>query len=321
MAQTAAISPVVQEATSTSVGLALGVPCSSQLDDALEDNDDCATATPVNNGGIPNLFVSKTDKDHYSFCVAAGRTVFANLVFTTADGDIDCFLRTASAVECGTGNGANELAEGFSNTDSEFVSWTNNTGSDQDVILEVNVWDDASNNDCNSYDLFINSAGFCGGDDAGVRFCGPVNPNSTGSPTVLVAFYGSGIETGVHLEARDGVPGEIGYFLAGSRVDFVGVPISNGRLCLDTDPSQRIGRYNYGAEKNSTGMFDSNGLFQNLSGTATSSSGTGFDIPMSLPDGAMIWVGESWHFQLWHRDTVLGSNVSNFSNGLSIFFF
>ena len=123
-------------------------PCTSG-DDPLEDNDSCATATDLSLSGSnvfePNLFVSKFDKDHYAFTVAAGATVQIELLFDNSLGDIDAFLREASSPDCGSGNGANELASGFSSDDNESFSWRNTSLTCAEVVLEVNVYDDPSN--------------------------------------------------------------------------------------------------------------------------------------------------------------------------------
>ena len=67
----------------------------------------------------------------------------------------------------------------------------------------------------------------------------------------------------------------------------------------------------------SLGSFSAGGTFQNLSGTST--SGTGFDVPNQLPGpvGSTVMAGDTYHFQLWHRED--GGN-SNFSNGFGFTF-
>ena len=37
----------------------------------------------------------------------------------------------------------------------------------------------------------------------------------------------------------------------------------------------------------------------------------------NLPPGGEITAGETWNFQLWHRDTPAGSGHANFSNAIS----
>ncbi len=55
----------------------------------------------------------------------------------------------------------------------------------------------------------------------------------------------------------------------------------------------------------------------------TSGNGKGYDVPIELPFtwfyGEAIYVvpGQTWHFQLWHREA---NGSSNLSNGLSVTF-
>ena len=95
----------------------------------------------------------------------------------------------------------------------------------------------------------------------------------------------------------------------------LGVPVSQGLLCL----APPLGRYTptAGSAQNSVGKFNAAGVFENLFGN--SSVSTGFDVPAALPDppGGTIVAGSTWHFQLWYRDV---GGVSNFSNGLSVTF-
>ncbi|MDF1839580.1 MAG: SUMF1/EgtB/PvdO family nonheme iron enzyme [Planctomycetota bacterium] len=150
-------------------------------------------------------------------------------------------------------------------------------------------------------------------------FC-VATPNSTGVSASLSATFGSGIGSNLHLEVVDGVPNEYGYFLAGGEAT-PGVVISNGLLCLTGTPSATVYRYNVsGTEWNSLGRFDAAGVMQNLGGT--SSLGSGFDVPSTIPDTIpiLITAGDTWYFQYWHRDTPAGLGSSNFSTGLAVTF-
>ncbi len=157
-----------------------------------------------------------------------------------------------------------------------------------------------------------------GGD--GTPFCSPMDTNSTGNSTTLTGSLGSGVESGLNLQVSGGVPSEFGYFLIGTAVDDPGTVISGGRLCLAISGGNQFGRYNFGTTTNSIGAFDASGNFANLVGTATSSGGMGYDVASANPLGGTISSGQTWHFQLWHRDTPAGAGSSNFSNGLSVTF-
>ncbi|MDF1838579.1 MAG: hypothetical protein P1V35_11985 [Planctomycetota bacterium] len=151
----------------------------------------------------------------------------------------------------------------------------------------------------------------------GTTFCEPANTNSTGGSTTLRGYVGGGGSSGLHLEVFNGPSTHLGYFLVGTGVDPIGLPISAGKLCLSTLPGNLMGRYNIaGSNLAGVGRFGSDGILHNL--TSTSTSGTGYDVPVELPTiGGTIMAGDTWNFQLWHREP---AGESNFSNGLSVTF-
>ncbi|MEZ6020814.1 MAG: hypothetical protein R3F17_12150 [Planctomycetota bacterium] len=290
-------------------------PCAGP-DDNFEDNDDCATATQVGDGTYTGLIILPTDNDYFTFCVPDGATVNVEIYFTDALADIDLFLREASSPYCGTGyNALNDmLGYGYSVTDNEIVAWTNNLGYDATLVAEVD-WFSAGTHQCNTYDLFLNGTGCSGG--SVTTFCDPMNVNSTGLPTVTVATLGSGVGSGLHLDSNQGPPSQFGYYLIGNTFAEPGLVVSNGRLCLGVGAGTAIGRYNVLGQMNSIGQFNASGVLQNFTGTST--TGTGFDVPAAMPftGSPVIQSGETWHFQLWHRES---GGFSNFSNGVSVTF-
>ncbi len=153
----------------------------------------------------------------------------------------------------------------------------------------------------------------------GTPFCDPMSVNSTGMSTTLTGTMGSGVGSGLNLQASNGPVGRLGYVLVGMGFSDPGTAISEGFFCLAPGPGFLFGRYNVsGTDSNSVGFFDEDGILQNAVGTATSSGGAGFDVPSALPNiGGMIMAGDTWHFQVWHRDI---SSATNFSNGLSVTF-
>lgn len=152
----------------------------------------------------------------------------------------------------------------------------------------------------------------------GDSFCDHAPRNSTGLSSYLSAVPSAVASSGIRLEASNGPAGQFGYFLVGSGTQSPGLAIGDGLLCLGTAASDLLGRYNvYGTSFNSIGMFDGGGALQNLAGT--SSVGYGFEVPLALPfaGAPTIQSGETWHFQLWHREP---GGTSNFSSGISLGF-
>ena len=155
----------------------------------------------------------------------------------------------------------------------------------------------------------------------GVPFCNPADPNSTGMPTFVAGFRSGTSTSGLHLEAVQGPPNQVGYFLVGTGSSDPGTPLSNGHLCLATGGGNAFGRYNVaGSQYNSVGVFNGSGVMQNVVGT--SSVGSGYDVPSIVPIIGLpvITAGSTWHFQLWYRDSGAGVGTSNLSSGLSVTF-
>ena len=290
-------------------------PCVAGNDDGLEENDDCTNPHGLADGTFPSLFVSKTDGDFYSFCLAPGASLQGDIVFDTGIADLDLFLWEAQNPTCGDPNGGLALASSESSSNNESLLFLNSTQDPMQLVLEVRVWS-LSPGDCNVYNMQIAGSGNCSG--VLNTFCDPMDPNSTGAPTTLVGAMGSGLGSGLRLEASSGPPGQFAYFLVGTMPTQPGLPLGQGRLCLATGAGNSVGRYNVGGSaRNSLGQFDAAGILQNAVGT--SASGSGFDVPTGLPlaGSPSITGGQTWHFQLWHRES---GGSSNFSNGISIGF-
>ena len=181
----------------------------------------------------------------------------------------------------------------------------------------LSIYDFAAQDSGAFLDVTLNGNTCTGG---GATFCDPNENNSTGVPTVMTGMTGGSVGSGLHLDASSGPPTQFGYFLVGTGVNDPGImiPNSNGRLCLALGGGQSLGRYNVsGGQFNSLGRFDAAGVLQNQVGT--SSTGSGYDVPTTVPisGSPQIMAGETWHFQLWHREA---AGQSNFSNGMSVTF-
>jgi hypothetical protein len=158
--------------------------------------------------------------------------------------------------------------------------------------------------------------------------CDPASPHYLGgSADLSTSSFGSGTGSDLHLECVGGPAGEFGFFLVSATATGT-LTVFNGVLCLDAPQ----GRYNPQVATNqglpqlsSVGQFDAGGVLQNLVGTST--SGSGFDVPLELPfspPGQTILSGSTWNFTCWYRDQVPplpnpGSSA-NFSNVAEVTF-
>ena len=294
-------------------------PCLFGINDWMEDNHDCATAFPISDGAYRGLYVHDGVDDHYGFTILDGATVSIDLKYMAQNGYVTGYLRAADSPYCGSALSSplDLLAYTTLPNGHEFMTWTNSTGADLDVVLEVIVATFASTT-CNTYELNLSGSANPGGGVMGPAFCALMNPNSTGASTLLVGGWKAGAVSSLHLEATHGPPSQMAYFLVGTGSADPGIVLSQGRLCLAVSGNNSIGRYNRpSGPMNSIGQFDGSGVLQNLVGTST--SGSGFDVPLTLPMAGApnILAGSTWHFQLWHRDT---AGTSNFSSGLSATF-
>ncbi|MEM9382648.1 MAG: hypothetical protein AAGB93_22030 [Planctomycetota bacterium] len=150
------------------------------------------------------------------------------------------------------------------------------------------------------------SAGTCpGAATIGVPYCA-TNPNSTGASGALTASGSVSVaDNDVTLMAASLPNNSFGFFLASRDAGFVANPAgSQGNLCLGGS----IGRYVGPGQIQNAGLA---GEFE-----------LAIDLTMvPQPNGLVsIAAGETWRFQTWHRDSVMGGATSNFTNGLEIDF-
>lgn len=144
-----------------------------------------------------------------------------------------------------------------------------------------------------------------GGPGVGTQYC-TTNPNSTGASGVMSASGSAGVVANdLTLRGSDLPPNSFGFFLVSDTQGFVANPGgSEGNLCL----SGAVGRY-VGA-----------GQIQN-SGTAGEISLLIDNQMIPSPTGfSAVMAGDILNFQAWHRDTNMGTPVSNFTNGLEVTF-
>lgn len=280
-----------------------GPDCSTEPDDMFEDNDDCPTAAPLGDGTYVGLKVLDTDNDYFTFSLASGATVDASIFFSNAEGDVDLYLWDPS-IECDTnvaGTGGAYLVRGFTASDDETITYTNNTAASQQLVLEVDMF---STGGCNIYDLEL--AGVSGpAGNIGAAYC-MANPNSTGSPSAISGTGSTAVSDNQVELSVNGLPQDsFGYFLASMTAAFVpNAGGSQGNLCLGSN----IGRFV--------------GNVQVLNSGSSGTASLQVDLTMvPQPNGPVaVNAGDTWYFQLWHRDAVNGASTSNFSNGLEVLF-
>ena len=291
--------------------LVLGITCASA---SAIQSDTCSTATAI--GGITIRAFDTTSSTMSGFdggglpCNAeVGRDVFyawtsvgtGDFCFETCGAGIDTTLQVHVGSDC-------SAVCLTSNDDDSLVFPSCAPGS---RVLVVGVVPG---------DTFLVQVGGPVGEAGGTGFltvdvcpdqpllCSPASPNATGLSTTLYPSYFTPTpgSSGLHLEATHGVPGQFGLFMVSNGAD-AATPLGNGVLCL-TLPicrySPRVAGHQANARLNSVGQFDATGnVFVNMSGTST--TGTGFDVPSTIPctpGGLTIAPGDTWYFQLWHRD-------------------
>jgi hypothetical protein len=137
----------------------------------------------------------------------------------------------------------------------------------------------------------------------GAVFCSAV-ANSTGFSGRIDA-EGSNllIDNDVTLVASSLPANSNGYFLTSRAPGFVANPGgSSGNLCL----GGAIGRYTGPGQIQNSGALGTFSLMIDLTNLA---SPTG---------GVAAQVGQTWYFQSWFRDSILGSATSNFTDGVAL---
>ncbi len=276
--------------------------------DRFAGNNDCATPAIIGNGTYTGLTVSTGLEDYYQVCLGAGQTLSIEHQ-RHYFGGIEISLWEVDSAGCAAYTHNDRLALW---SDPEYT-YQHSSNVDVDLLIKVRAW---ATTPCNEYDLTIGQANGCGGVPIQYTFCDPANPNSSGVPTQLEAIGGSGIKSGIRLESSMGPGGQFASLLVSDAFHQPGTTLGLGRFCL-APAGFAFGRYNrFGSELNSLGVFDGTGRFVNLVGT--SSTGYGFDVPTFVPTlNRFIRAGETWHFQLWHRESGGGSN---FSNGVAVQF-
>ncbi|MEM9381790.1 MAG: S8 family serine peptidase [Planctomycetota bacterium] len=140
--------------------------------------------------------------------------------------------------------------------------------------------------------------------EAGVNYCGPAASNSTGLPAGITFTGTNEIANGDFGLVASNLPsGSLTLFLVAGSEAFVANPGgSAGNLCLGGE----IGRF-------AGQVVQSDALGQAF-----------IDIDLAAlpqPTGPVaVASGDTWRFQAWYRDAFFGVPISNFSDGVAVFF-
>ena len=287
-------------------------PClDPSSDDAFEDNDSCAAALVMIDGSYPGMFVSKTDHDYFEVRVAAGDTLFVDLLFTHATADVDVYLFD-DPVPCDTLSGY--LKRGYTSTNNEHMVWTNSTGSTQIYYVKVVVyWN--SDGECNDYELQLSGSGSvlatpsCFGDGTtdvggGLVGCPCGNQSAIGAGEGCASSLGYGATltaSGTSTVANDDLVFSISQarasqpsmLIQGSAL--VAFPFRDGILCTGT-PTERV-----------------EVVFLDAAGGGSTVG--------SIVTNGNVSPGDTRHYQQWYRDPGGISpcgNGSNFTQALML---
>ncbi|MCP4168078.1 MAG: hypothetical protein GY759_19595, partial [Chloroflexi bacterium] len=151
--------------------------CGTALDDAFEDNDSCATATPVDNGTYTNLLVTKSDRDLYSMTLAPGETLRVGIQADHFVTGVGVWVWDASDAQCGTSTGTPVRPT---------TAYVNTQAVPMPIVIEV-VVDANAPFDCSTYDMVV-ARSRCES-TAGQTFCCPASLNGAGLPTRLTGSF------------------------------------------------------------------------------------------------------------------------------------
>ena len=285
-------------------------PCVAVSDDAMEPNDDCSQAIALTTGTYTDLVVFKNvSDDFFTIDVPDGGDLTVDVLFLTALGDIDCYLYDSATVGTTCGDKATFLDNGFTGSDNEQMTWTNSTGVTQTYYIQVNLWDNAGNEQCNEYDLVLTvdtpvlgtvmclgdgTDGACPCSNESTVGAGEGCNSSLGYGSILTAAGSASVGADdISFSVTQARATQPGMLVQGASL--IGTPFKDGRLCAGT-PTERV------------------------EVVFTDASGNGTTVTSIVTNGG-VSAGDTRYYQMWSRDpggvSPCGTG-SNFSNGLMI---
>lgn len=151
----------------------------------------------------------------------------------------------------------------------------------------------------------LNGLELVGEINVGTEYCGPAVANSTGLPGSLEGFGSPRVTTNSFgVRATNLPPGAFTLLVVSDNQGFTPNPGgSAGNLCL----GGQLGRF-----VNQIGQATGGGVFEV---TVDLSS-----LPTPPTFNTQVMAGDTWNFQCWNRDFLMGSATSNFTTGLSVTF-
>ncbi len=285
-------------------------------EDLYEDNDTCATATPLFHGFDPSLGLRNGDDDFYTVTLQGGEYIGVYVMENEPDVVIEAFVYRSSGV-CG-------------DTTNGFLYYNNSDSSDQTAdfllaqpgftpgtyILQVRIAA-GSTRSCARYDLFTRSSSdpnarlLCVGDgSAGLPGahdtacpCGNASAPGSGEGCVNSQGHGARIRL-VGAPTAFTTPSELYFTLSRARANTpalllqgaepIARPFRDGILCMG-NPTERIET-----------------LFTDAAGSATSTTDAAV--------AGLVDPGDVRYYQFWYRDPMLSpcGSGSNFSSALSV---
>lgn len=113
-----------------------------EAEDPYEENDSCATATPLPAGGaeLEGLYKNKLDDDYFSFTLEDGETAIIDMSFSDEAHNLDMWLYdedAASSGICGDAHLGDWIDASAGNDDLESVIYRNTTGGSRTYYLQV----------------------------------------------------------------------------------------------------------------------------------------------------------------------------------------
>ena len=272
-------------------------------DDALEENDDCASAADLPLDVTRDLVLrpvycdtaDEPDDDFYRLRLADGAALTVDVLFDHDTADVDLALLDLSGGCPGV-----LLDESRSVDDNETVRWLNGTGGAVDVLLHVEFVEGASV----PYDMRAN----VGGATLGELVC-IGETNSTGSNGTLTARGSIVAQDNIlRLDATDLPQNALGYFIVSQNTILLPNPGgSAGNICIG---SVAIGRYAGDILNSGAG-----------GGVTFQADLLAVPLPSATGPTTAIVAGDTLCFQLWHRDqSAFGMTTSNFTDAICVTF-